>query len=335
MISSAPAVVTPGHLKMSWRSCLCQKAADRRTNMQLGVMLEGQEGLTWDLWRRIMARVEELGFESLWCSDHFMSLLDSHRDTLETWVALTVIAAETTRLRFGSLVSPMTFRHPSLLAQMAVAVDTLSGGRLVLGVGAGWNAEEHRAFGIPFPPFKDRMRMLEEGIEVIVRLLGDGPAHFAGRYYQLDGANPHPKPIQRPRIPLLIGTTSAGRMLRIVARYADEWDVPGITAPDAYRARRERLAAYCREINRDPGEIRRCVSTAYLIGRNAQELRWRGKAMQQLIPDLAAHDPSTMPDVLRAEGWLVGTPDQIIVQLQTLAAEGVQRVMFQHNDYTD
>ena len=303
--------------------------------MKLGVMLEGQEGLTWDLWRRIMARVEELGFESLWRSDHFMSLVDSSRDALETWAVLTLTAAETTRLRFGSLVSPMTFRHPSLLACVAAAVDTLSGGRLVLGVGAGWNAQEHHAFGLPFPPLQERMHMLEEGIEVIVRLLGDGPAHFAGRYYQLDGAHPYPKPTQRPRIPLLIGTTSAGRMLRIVARYADEWDVPGMTSPTAYRARHERLAAYCHEINRDPREIRRCVSTAYLIGRNAAELRQRAAAMQQLIPGLAAHAPEAVPDILRAEGWLVGTPDQIIMQLQALAAEGVQRVMLQHNDHTD
>src|SRR4029453_691304 len=159
--------------------------------MQLGVMLEGQDGLTWDLWRRIMARVEELGFESLWCSDHFMSIVDSNRDVLETWVVLTLTAAETTRLRFGSLVSPMTFRHPSLLACMATAVDPLTGGRLGFGGGAGWNEHEHRAFGIPFPPLQERMHMLTEGIEVIVRLLGDGPAHFTGRYYQLDGAHPH------------------------------------------------------------------------------------------------------------------------------------------------
>src|SRR5262244_171405 len=269
----------------------------RGSVMKLGVMLEGQEGLTWDLWRRIMARAEELGFESLWRSDHFMSLVDSQRDVLETWVALTLIAAETTRLRFGSLVCPMTFRHPSLLAQMATAVDTLSGGRLVLGVGAGWNAQEHHAFGIPFPPLQERMHMLEEGIEVIVRLLGNGPAYFEGRYYQLDGANPHPKPTQQPHIPLLIGTTSAGRMLRIVARYADEWDVPGITSPTAYRARRQRLEAYCREINRDPHEIRRCVSTAYLIGCNAAELHRRAVVMQQLIPDLAIHAPDAVPGI--------------------------------------
>ena len=124
-------------------------------------------------------------------------------------------------------------------------------------------------------------------------------------------------------------------MLRIVARYADEWDVPGITSPTAYRARRQRLEAYCREINRDPGAIRRCVSTAYLIGRNAEELRQRGEAMQRLIPDLAAHDPGAVPDVLRAEGWLVGTPNQIIGQLQALAGEEVERVIFQHNDQTD
>jgi F420-dependent oxidoreductase-like protein len=303
--------------------------------MKLGVMLEGQDGLTVDLWRRITARVEEWGFESLWCSDHFMSIVDSNRDVLETWVALTLTAAETTRLRFGSLVCPMTFRHPSLLARMAAAVDILSGGRLVLGVGAGWNEHEHRAFGLPFPPLRERMRMLVEGIEVIRRLLGNEPAHFAGHYYQLDGAYPHPKPLQRPHIPLLIGTTGVERMLRIVARYADEWDAPGMTSPDAYRTRRERLAAYCREINRDPRDIRHCVSTAYLIGRSAAELCRRGETMQQLIPELAGHGPGAVPDVLRAEGWLVGTPDQIIAQLEALAHEGVERVIFQHNDQTD
>ena len=194
--------------------------------MKLGVMIEGQEGVTWDLWRQLTAKVEALGFESLWRSDHFMSLEDSSRDAIETWAALTLTAAETTRLRFGPLVCPMTFRHPSLLARMAASVDVLSGGRLVLGLGAGWNEHEHRAFGLPFPPLTERIDRLEEGIEVILRLLGDGPAHFNGRHYQLNGSNPCPKPVQKPRIPLIIGTTGAGRMLRVVARYADEWDAP-------------------------------------------------------------------------------------------------------------
>ena len=303
--------------------------------MKLGVMIEGQEGVTWDLWRRLMATVEALGFESLWRSDHFMSLEDSSRDAIETWVALTLTAAETTRLRFGPLVCPITFRHPSLLARMAASVDVLSGGRFVLGLGAGWNEHEHRTFGIPFPPLAERMDLLEEGIEVILRLLGDGPAHFDGRYYQLKGANPRPKPIQQPRIPLLIGTTGAGRMLRVVARYADEWDAPGITSPAAYRARRERLNSYCREINRDPDEIRRCVSTAYLIGHDAAALRRRGVVMQQLIRSLTSLDPGAVPEVLRRDGWIVGTPDQIVLQLRALADEGVERVIFQHNDPAD
>src|SRR5262245_10347971 len=153
--------------------------------MQLGVMIEGQEGLNWERWRQIMVRVEALGFESLWRSDHFMSIVDSDRESLETWVALTLAAAETTRLRFGPLVCPITFRHPSLLARMAADVDALSGGRLVLGVGAGWNDHEHRTFGLPFPPMKERMDRLEEGLEVIIHLLGSEPAQFAGRYYQL------------------------------------------------------------------------------------------------------------------------------------------------------
>ena len=303
--------------------------------MQLGVMIEGQEGLTWDRWRQIMTCVEALGFESLWRSDHFMSIVDANRDSLETWVALTLTAAETTRLRFGPLVCPITFRHPSLLARMAAAVDALSGGRLVLGVGAGWNDQEHRAFGLPFPPLQERMDRLEEGLEVITRLLRDEPAQFAGRYYQLEGPNPRPKPVQRPRIPVLIGTTSERRMLRIVARYADEWDVPGTITPAAYRAKRERLAAYCRAINRDPREIRHCVSTAFLIGRNEREIRRRIKAMQQLMPHLASLDASGVRDALRKEEWLIGTPEQIVAALQALADEGVERVMLQHNDQTD
>jgi F420-dependent oxidoreductase-like protein len=303
--------------------------------MHLGVMVEGQEGLTWERWRQIMACVEALGFESLWRSDHFMSIVDANRDSLETWVALTLVAAETTRLRFGPLVCPITFRHPSLLARMAAAVDALSGGRLVLGMGAGWNDQEHRAFGLPFPPMQERMDRLEEGLEVITRLLADEPAQFAGRYYQLEGANPRPKPVQRPRIPVLIGTTSERRMLRIVARYADEWDVPGIITPALYRAKRERLAAYCRAINRDPHEIRHGVSTAFLIGRNEQECRRRMEAMQRLMPHLASLDPSGVRDALRKEEWLIGTPEQIVAALQALAEEGVERVILQHNDQTD
>ena len=302
--------------------------------MKLGVMIEGQEGLTWERWRAIMARVEELGYESLWRSDHFMSFFDQSREALETWVALPLTAAETRRLRFGPLVCAMTFRHPSLLARMAAAVDELSGGRLVLGVGAGWNEPEHRAFGLPFPPVSARMDMLEEGIEVILRLLRDEPAHYAGRYYQLAGANPRPKPVQRPRIPLLIGGMGERRTLPLVARYADEWNLT-TASPAIYRARSERLAECCRAIDRDPGEIRRSVAVGFLVGRDAAELRRRSEAMQRLIPRLAPLEPAAVPEAVRAVGWIAGTPDELVAALRALADEGVDEAILQHNDQLD
>jgi F420-dependent oxidoreductase-like protein len=302
--------------------------------LKLGVLIECEEGLTWDRWRRISACVEELGFESLWLSDHFMSSHDSQLDSLETWTALTVTAGETSRVRFGPLVCPMTFRHPSLVARIAAAVDVLSGGRLVVGLGAGWNECEHRAFGLPFPPLKKRMEMLEEGIQVVRRLWMDESAAFAGRYYQLEGANPRPKPAQQPRIPILIGG-AGDTTLRTVARFADEWDVPGGLSPAAYRAKSERLDHYCREINRDPTEIRRCLSMAYLVARNQSQLFERANAMKRLIPTVAGLDTSAVPDALRSSGWRVGTAEEIARDLRALEEVGVERVILQHNDQTD
>jgi alkanesulfonate monooxygenase SsuD/methylene tetrahydromethanopterin reductase-like flavin-dependent oxidoreductase (luciferase family) len=167
-------------------------------SMRFGIMLEGQEGLTWDHWHRIAARVEASGLDSLWRSDHFFSVMGAvERDSLETWASLAVLADRTRRLRFGPLVCSMTFRAPALLARMAAAVDQLGDGRLELGVGAGWYEREHQAFGIPFPPVKERMDRLEEGIEVLRRLWGPDPARFEGRYWQLRDAVCRPNPASR------------------------------------------------------------------------------------------------------------------------------------------
>jgi F420-dependent oxidoreductase-like protein len=303
--------------------------------MKFGILIEAEEGLTWARWRHLAATVERLGFESLWLSDHFISNVDPRRDALETWVTLAVTAAETTRIRFGPLVCPMSFRHPALLARMAAAVDVLSGGRLILGLGAGWNDREHRAFGLPFPALKERLDRLEEGIEVIRRLLGDGPASFAGQHFRLEGADPRPKPVGRPRLPLLIGGGGERRTLGLVARYADEWDVPGGLSPNAYRAKCERLAEHCRAIGRDPREIRRSASTAYLIGRDEAELRRRARRIQRLIPDLAGLEAATVLETLRASGWRIGTPAQLIAEFRALGAAGADRVILQHNDQSD
>jgi F420-dependent oxidoreductase-like protein len=302
--------------------------------MDLGLMVEGQEDLTWERWRRIIALGEELGFESLWRSDHLLSIHDPSREALETWVALTVVAAETRRLVFGPLVCPITFRHPSLLAKMAAAVDGLSGGRLVLGLGAGWYDAEHLAYGIPFPPLDERMARLEEGIEVIRRLLGDEPASFQGRYYQLDGIDARPKPQQRPGIPLLIGGLSVRRTLPLVARYADEWNLT-TNSPALYRERAAHLEKLCSELGRDPQTIRRSVAVGFIVGGSDAELEYRCAAMRRLVPTLARVDTSEVPEAARAMGWICGTPDELVARLRELADAGVQRAMLQHNDHDD
>lgn len=303
--------------------------------MKLGVMIEGQEGLTWERWRRIMQTAEGLGYESLWRSDHFFSLAGQPgRDCIETWVSLTVAAAETRRVRFGALVSSMTFRHPALLARMAASVDQLSGGRLEVGVGAGWNVPEHEAFGLPFPPVRERMDRLDEGIQVLLALWSGKSASLDGRYYQLKNAEAHPTPLQQPRPTLMVGGGGEKRTLRITAKYADEWNGGGPTLAD-YRHKLEVLKEHCERIGRDPATIRHSRMVAFLIGRNAAELRARAVALQEVLPQLRQSDAADLPRILGERGWLTGTPEQAIEQLKASEAAGCERTMLQHHNQTD
>src|SRR3990170_1149493 len=196
--------------------------------MKLGVMIESQEGVGWNEWRNIVQWTEELGFESLWRSDHFFSFFSTPRtiDSLDTMVAHTYTAAATRRIRFGPLVLSMTFRHPAILARMAAAIDQLSGGRFILGIGAGWNQVEHDAYGITLPPVKERLDNLEESVQVIKALFESESASYAGKRYRLNEAPMSPKPAQKP-MPILIGGAGEERKPRIVARYATEWNTTG------------------------------------------------------------------------------------------------------------
>lgn len=297
-------------------------------------MIEGQEGLNWERWRAIMRRTEELGYESLWRSDHFFSLMGRpERDSLETFTSLALTAAETRRLRFGPLVAPMTFRHPALLARMAAAIDRLSGGRFVLGVGAGWNVPEHRAFGIPFPPLRERMDMLAEGVQVIRALERPGQASFTGRRYRLENAEMHPRPVQAP-LPLLIGGAGEQRTLRLVARYADEWNLPAAT-PERVREKTAVLERHCERERRDPATIARSVMAAFVIGEDDGAIARRLGALRDILPPLGQAPDAELLQGLRARGWLVGRPGEVVEQLGALAAAGVQRVMLQHHNQED
>ncbi len=298
-------------------------------------MIEGQEGLTWDRWFRIADRVETLGLDSLWRSDHFFSLMGHpERPALECWSSLTALAQRTQRIRFGPLVSPMTFRHPALLARMAATVDGLSNGRLSLGVGAGWNEAEHEAFGISLPPLKERFDRLEEGIAVIKALWTGGPVDIDGHYYRLRGAAALPRPVQRPAPPLLIGGDGEKRLLRIVAKDADEWNshAPG---PEAYRGKRARLEEHCREVGRDPDAIHRSWMGGIVIGRDAAEVAEKGRWMQSFLAALSGVAPTAALDELRRRHWLVGTADQVGSELDAWSAVGVERVMLQWYNLDD
>jgi F420-dependent oxidoreductase-like protein len=303
--------------------------------MRIGIMIEGQEGLTWERWFRIADAVESLGLEGLWRSDHFFSLMgEPERPALECWSTLTALAQRTTRIPFGPLVSPMTFRHPALLARMAAAVDGLSNGRLVLGVGAGWNDQEHAAFGIPLPPLAERFDRLEEGIAVIKALWQGGPVDLDGRYYRLRGASAYPRPVQQPGPALLVGVDGEVRLLRVVAREADEWNshAPG---PEAYRAKRAKLEEHCRAVGRNPEAIRRSWMGGVLIGRDARDLATKGRWMQSFLAALSNVDENAVPEALRQRHWLVGTPEQVATQLEAWSAVGVQRVMLQWYNLDD
>ncbi len=302
--------------------------------MDLGVMIEAQEGLTWDLWRRINRTTEDLGYESLFRSDHFFSLSGpTDRPALETYVSLVMTAQETTRLRFGPLVSSMTFRHPSLVARMAAQIDVLSGGRFVLGVGAGWNVPEHEGFGFPFPPVRERMDRLEEGIRVIKTLWGPGPASFEGRYYQVRDVDSHPKPAQAEPT-LLVGGSGERRTLRIVAEHATEWNAVGLTI-EGYRQKREVLERHCAEVGRDPAAIRHSNMAGVVVGRDRTALHAHLGRIAQQLPMLGRSSPEETLPGLAARGWLVGTPDEIVQEIGRREEAGITRLMLQHHAMED
>jgi len=283
-----------------------------RTHVDLGLMLEGQEGLTWRRWRRLCGLAEELRFESIWRSDHNFSVFGvTDRDCIETWESLALCAEWTEHVEFGALVSPITFREPGMLARMAATVDDLAGGRLVLGLGAGWYEAEHRDFGIPYPGVGRRMDALEEGITRIREV------------WKLS----HPRP-PRGSIPILIGGSGERRLLAIVAREADEWNY-GPRTPEQYAAKAAVLEQHCRSIGRDPLSIRRSVMFGYLIGRKRAEVLERAEALKSIMPEYGTMEPAEIIEAASPR-MLIGTPDEIAERMRAYVELGVTRFMIQH-----
>jgi F420-dependent oxidoreductase-like protein len=300
----------------------------RRWVVDLCLMIEGQEGVTWPQWVALAQACEEHGVPAMFRSDHYLNLDGMHpeRGSLDAWATIAALAA-VTRVRLGTLVSPATFRHPSTLAKMVATADQISGGRIELGIGAGWHEREHSAYGFDFPPTRVRMDILEEQLEVIYRTWADEPSSFAGEHYRTADLDARPKPVQRPRPPVIIGGSGGARSIAIAARYGDEYNTPFPTLDDI-RPRRDRLQEACAQAGRDP--IPFSVMTSVIVGRDRGELRDRmlrlGKRIDQDGESLLREPPA---------GWIVGTVEEAAQQLSELAGAGVSRIMCQqllHDD---
>jgi alkanesulfonate monooxygenase SsuD/methylene tetrahydromethanopterin reductase-like flavin-dependent oxidoreductase (luciferase family) len=282
--------------------------------VKLGLLIEAEAGLDWARWRLVLLAAERLGFDSVWVSDHLQSAWSAEPGAgersapggLDPWVALAIAATQTRRLRLGSLVSPITLRPPVLLARTARAVAELAPGRLTVGLGLGWNAAEHRAFGLPFPPLAERARVLDQGIGLLRE-------HVAA--------------------PLLIGG-SGETTLDLVARHADAWNM---TTADAgsFAERSAALDQRCAAIGRAGRAISRSVACGVLVGRDPAELLARGRRMQSLVPPLGKVDAEQVPAAARSMGWLAGTPGELVSALEPLAAAGAELAILGHYDPDD
>ncbi len=283
--------------------------------MDIAIMIEGQDGLNWPRWQRTVKAVEELGFAGLYRSDHFTNAGPPDKDSLELWLSLAWLASHTERIEFGPLVTPVSFRHPAFTARIAAQLDDLAGGRLTLGVGAGWQEREHTAFGFDLLPMSERMDRFEEGLEVMFRLLhSDAPVSYPGRYYWLHEAVLLPRPQRPGGPPILIGGNGPKRTLPLVARYAHEWNAVYIP-PARFVELSARLDGLLAEQNRPASGVRRSLMTGLVFGRDEAELSAK----------LQDRDPAG----LRERGVIVGTPGAVKIQMEELAQAGVQRVMLQ------
>ncbi len=224
----------------------------------------GTAGITWPALARAAQQVEELGYDSLWVPDHLIAR-EGAVPRLEAWQVLSALAAVTAKVRLGPLVSPVTFRHPAVLAKMAVTLDQISGGRVILGLGAGGMADEHRQYGLPFGTSRERLERLEEAAAVVRSLFDEPTTTFRGRHYQLEGARAMPKPLQ-PHLPLLVAGTGRGTM-RVAANLADMWN--GIGLPPLLAEKVSILRAYMLECDREPTSLVVTASFRVLIREDA------------------------------------------------------------------
>jgi F420-dependent oxidoreductase-like protein len=287
--------------------------------MQLRIFTEPQEGADYGTLLSVAQATERLGFDAFFRSDHYLAMSGPGLPgPTDAWITLAGLARETSRIGLGTLMSPVTFRLPGPLAIEVAQVDQMSGGRVQLGLGTGWFDAEHAAYGIPFPPLAERFGRLEEQLEIITGLWQTEPGatfSFSGTYYTLDDSPALPKPVQRPRPPILVGGAGQHRTPRLAARFADEFNIPFASLSDSAAAF-GRVRQACQDVGRDPGSLVYSVAHTVCCGRDEAEVARRAKAI--------GHPHG-----------LVGTPAKIVDELRQFAGAGATRVYLQILDLHD
>lgn len=293
--------------------------------MEVAIMLEGQDGMNWTRWQRLVRTIEDAGFVGLYRSDHYTNPEPPDLDSLELWVSLTWLACNTSRIVFGPLVSPISFRQPTMTARIATAVDDLSGGRLNLGLGGGWQEREHANYGWDLLPLKDRFDRFEEGVEIIHSLIhGDEPVTLQGKYFRIQDAVLLPRPARPGGPPILIGGNGETRTLRLAARFATMWNGVFVTR-ERYKELSDRLDGFLADEKRQPQDVHRSLMTAIIFGKDEADVE-RAFGTRSFI--------TTREEAAR-RGCIAGTPGQIVDELGRWEEAGCQRVMLQWQDLDD
>ena len=293
--------------------------------MRYCLMIEPQQGLSYADQLALARRAESLGFEAFFRSDHYESFPgDAGRATTDAWAVLAGLARETTTIRLGSLVSPVTFRHAGAFAKVVATVQAMSGGRMEVGVGAGWHEQEHRRHGVPFPEISERADMLEETLTIMRGLWQelDGWS-FDGAHWSVADALFRPRPDPVP--PLIVGGTGTPRSYRLAARWADEFNLTS-TEPGKVAATFTKIDEACRAIGRDPSTLRRSAMVGVLVGRDAGEVSRR---TADLMAGFGATGPADAWFAEHEPRWIFGTPAEARARADEFAAAGVGRIMLQ------
>jgi F420-dependent oxidoreductase-like protein len=294
--------------------------------MELRIFTEPQQGASYEQLLGMARAAEQGGFDAFFRSDHFLRMGpgDGLPGPTDSWVTMAGLARETSRIRLGTLVSSATFRLPGMLAVQAAQVDAMSGGRVELGLGTGWFEEEHRAYGVPFPPLGERFERLQEQLAIVTGMWTTPPGErfsFSGRHYALVDCPALPKPAQRPRPPLIVGGRGARRTPRLAARYADEFNLSFLPL-DATGLQFQRVRQACEQAGRDPASLRLSVGQTVCCGRTEAEFAKRAASIDR------------EPGELR-EDAVAGTPDEVVARLRAFADLGAERCYLQVLDVDD